>query len=127
MSRAMSIAELACELDKARSEDSYRIAFSNWLDSVYADTTSKDLFTKEPQWGNLSKEKVAYLAATAHFLSNKRGIPAPEWCFKMEYSLESPDFAIDSDGELKYVLLCQSPREFRARNIFLSKNALSRA
>ena len=127
MSRAMSIAELACELDKARSEDSYRIAFSNWLDSVYADTTSKDLFTKEPQWGNLSKEKVAYLAATAHFLSNKRGIPAPEWCFKAKYFLDKPDFAIECGEELKRILIEQSPNEFKVRNIFLSRNALTRA
>lgn len=68
----------------------------------------------------------AYLAATAEELARRFSLPSPEWTAGEDRKLHRPYFAT-SLASLRAVLLLESPPAFRARNLFVSENALSRA
>ena len=68
----------------------------------------------------------AYLAATAETLSTELGLPRPTWIDGAGRALHRPWFALPWAG-MRAVLLIESPPFFRARNLFVSANALSRA
>ncbi len=68
----------------------------------------------------------AFLAAVAHELANKQGWPAPDWAFGEARYLHRPFFPIRA-AAFRATLLLESPPPFRARNLFVTANALSRA
>jgi hypothetical protein len=68
----------------------------------------------------------AYLAAVADHLARQQSWPTPEWAEKPERVLKKPRFAFSSDAGRMF-LLTDSPAAFRARNIFISADALTRA
>ena len=68
----------------------------------------------------------AYLAAVAEHLAYINGFQIPTWVGKENRKLHRPWFASQLAG-LRAVLILESPPAFRARNLFVSENALSRA
>lgn len=68
----------------------------------------------------------AYLAATAEALALRQGWAAPAWAATPGRRLAAPWFALPGHA-LRNILLVESPAPFRARNLFVSANALSRA
>lgn len=68
----------------------------------------------------------AYLSAVAEALSYYDKFPAPRWVFADRFFLRDPWFASSIEG-MKPLLLMESPVFFRRRNLFVSRNALSRA
>lgn len=66
----------------------------------------------------------AYLAATAAYLSQQLKRTPPAWTNQPARTLQRPWFANNSP-HLRAVLLVESPAAFRARNLFVSANALS--
>lgn len=68
----------------------------------------------------------AYLAATAAWLCHQHGLNVPKWAGSNSRALEQPYVAAKT-ANLRALLIEESPPEFRARNIFVSANALSRA
>jgi hypothetical protein len=68
----------------------------------------------------------AYIAATAEELARRFELPQPDWTVGEDRQLRNPWFASPL-AELRAVLLLESPPAFRARNLFVSENALSRA
>jgi hypothetical protein len=79
-----------------------------------------------PRFGELGHVQDAYLAATAEELARKHSLPLPVWTEASERQLHRPWFASPL-AALRAVLLLESPAGFRARNLFVSENALSRA
>jgi hypothetical protein len=75
--------------------------------------------------GDRGRVQDAYLAATAEELARTRKLPAPAWIRDDRRKLHRPWFA-SSLASLRAVLLVESPAAFRARNLFVSANALSR-
>jgi hypothetical protein len=109
--------------------DSFDRCLANLLDSFYAAPTA-DALTEEPpslaaSFGELGQVQDAYLAATAEELANKYKLPAPIWARSPKRALRDPWFASPMSA-LRAVLLLESPPAFRARNLFVSENALSR-
>jgi hypothetical protein len=105
------------------------LVFGDYLDELYhADSTANlsALFADEPEWGALDKRSAAFYAAAAHQLANTLGAKAPKWAMKPEYFLEEPYFSLDAQGPLRLVLIAESPKQFRQRNIFVSANTLTR-
>jgi hypothetical protein len=78
-----------------------------------------------PGQGDIGQIRDAYLAATAEELARGQGFWCPEWTGAAERSLTRPWFA-SSLAALRAVLILESPVGFRARNLFVSRNALSR-
>jgi hypothetical protein len=66
------------------------------------------------------------LSAVAEKLSVEFDLGNLIWVDSIEFILKSPRFGMEVKGNLRLVLLIESPIEFKARNIFVSANALAR-
>ena len=125
--RPKTLAEVAM---LAARGDSFDCCLANFLDEFYAAPTSAALAAvpplRAPQFGELGRVQDAYLAATAEELARRFCLPPPDWTVGEERQLHRPWFATPL-AALRAVLLLESPPAFRARNLFVSENALSRA
>ena len=79
-----------------------------------------------PQFGDIGRVQDAYIAATAEELARRFALRQPDWTVGEDRHLRRPWFATPL-AALRAVLLLESPPAFRARNLFVSENALSRA
>lgn len=114
----------------AAQGDSFDRCLSNFLDDFYAAPTSNALTETPtllaPRFGDTGRVQDAYLAATAEELARRFSLPQPNWTVGEDRQLTRPWFAT-SIAAVRAVLLLESPPAFRARNLFVSENALSRA
>ena len=78
-----------------------------------------------PRFAELGRVQDAYLAATAEELAREFALPVPAWTDGETRRLPRPWFA-SRLASLRAVLILESPAGFRARNLFVSENALSR-
>ena len=116
-----------CEIAAEGGEVSF--AIRDFLDGFYehpdahALTGDPELLAgKIPDGARLD----AYLAAIAEHLCRANGWPAPAWTNAPDRFLELPWFCMNSHAG-RMLLLMDSPSAFRARNIFVSADALARA
>jgi hypothetical protein len=110
--------------------DSFDRCLANFLDEFYA-APSAEAFSDAPPLlaatlGELGQVQDAYLAATAEELARAHQFSVPSWTAAEVRSLHRPWFASPL-AALRPVLLLESPAAFRARNLFVSENALTRA
>lgn len=112
------------------SGDSFDRCLANFLDEFYSSPTAGAFADAPPllapQFGESGQVQDAYLAATAEKLASDNQFPVPAWTTVETRKLHRPWFA-SSLGALRAVLLLESPATFRARNLFISENALTRA
>ena len=110
--------------------DSFDRCLANFLDGFYAAPSAAALQETPallaPHFGELGGVQDAYLAATAEELARRFGFPLPAWTVGEHRQLHRPWFATPL-AAVRAVLLLESPPAFRARNLFVSENALSRA
>lgn len=108
----------------------FDFCLANFLDGFYAAPAAEALSAPPvllaPAMGELGGVRDAYLAATAEHLAWTSGFPVPGWVAADVRKLHRPWFASPL-AALRTVLLLESPAAFRARNLFVSENALSRA
>jgi hypothetical protein len=125
--RPKTLAEVAA---LAVQGDSFDRCLANFLDGFYAAPNAVALATAPallaPQFGDLGRVQDAYIAATAEELARRFSLPQPDWTVGKDRQLRRPWFATPL-AALRAVLLLESPPAFRARNLFVSENALSRA
>jgi hypothetical protein len=125
--RPKTLAEVAA---LAAQGDSFDRCLSNFLDEFYAAPNATALADTPallaPQFGDLGRVEDAYLAATAEELARRFNCPSPAWAASDARALHQPWFASPL-AALRAVLLLESPAAFRARNLFVSENALARA
>jgi hypothetical protein len=114
----------------AAGGDSFDRCLAKFLDGFYSNPKADALMEAPPLLasvgGDLGRVQDAYLAATAEELARRRGYPSPAWVHGEDRRLHRPWFASPL-AALRAVLLLESPPAFRARNLFVSDNALSRA
>ncbi|MBM3837770.1 MAG: hypothetical protein FJ398_07355 [Verrucomicrobia bacterium] len=125
--RPKTLAEVAA---LAAAGDSFDRCLANFLDEFYAAPgaaalTDAPVFLA-PQFGETGRVQDAYLAATAEELARRFNFLSPAWAASAERALHKPWFATPL-AALRAVLLLESPPAFRARNLFVSENALSLA
>lgn len=110
--------------------ESFNLCLANFLDEFYAAPNTAALSTEPnllaPILGELGRVQDAYLAAVAEHLAYTHGLGIPSWVRNENRKLHRPWFASQLAG-LRAVLILESPPAFRARNLFVSENALSRA
>jgi len=125
--RPKTLAEVAA---LAAAGDSFDRCLANFLDEFYAAPNAAALAGTPallaPQFGDTGHVQDAYLAATAEELARRFSFPSPDWAASAERALRKPWFATPL-AAVRAVLLLESPPAFRARNLFVSENALSRA
>ena len=121
-----TLAEVA---DCAARGESFDLCLRNFLDGFYHDPTANALAPEPVRLADkvpaLGPIEDAYLAATAEWLAWAHKLPPPRWAF-IDRSLRRPWFASPL-ASLRALLLLESPAPFRSRNLFVSKDALSRA
>ncbi len=124
--RPKSLAEVAA---LALTGQSFGLSLANFLDEFYAAPNAAALSETPPllapQFGDLGQVQDAYLAATAEELARRFALPMPDWTTNGTRKLHRPWFASPL-ASLRAVLLLESPPSFRARNLFVSENALTR-
>lgn len=112
----------------AVSNGEFSFALRDFLDGFY-ESPSSDALADEPQFldGVIADgaRLDAYLAAVAEHLCRMHGYPLPRWTGQERRFLKLPWFAMKSHSG-RMLLLMDSPSAFRARNIFVSADALSR-
>jgi hypothetical protein len=125
--RPTTLAEVA---QRACEGDSFDRCLANFLDEFYAAPSAEALAEVPPllahKLGESGRVQDAYLGATAEELARVYQLPAPAWAAVEARALRRPWFASRLSA-LRAVLLLESPAAFRARNLFVSENALTRA
>ena len=110
--------------------DSFDRCLANFLDEFYAAPVADALGSEPPllaaRFGDPGRVQDAYLAATAEELVRRFNFPCPAWTSAEQRALHRPWFASPL-AALRAMLLLESPPAFRARKLFVSANALSRA
>ena len=104
-----------------------QVALGNFLDAFYR-RPDVGLLADEPPLlaGSGSQPINAYMAGIAEHLARTYKLAIPAWVFKPCRYLQRPKFGNPSSA-LRATLLIESPPAFRARNIFVTANALDRA
>lgn len=125
--RPGTLAEVAALTEQG---DSFDRCLANFLDEFYAAPSATALAEAPvpltPRFGDIGRVQDAYLAATAEELARHFDFLLPAWTTGDRRQLHRPWFAT-SIAAVRAVLLLESPPGFRARNLFVSANALSRA
>ncbi|MBX3744764.1 MAG: hypothetical protein KF833_05595 [Verrucomicrobiae bacterium] len=110
--------------------ESFDRCLANFLDEFYAAPDARALADTPPRLtqpcGDSGRVQDAYLAATAEELARVWQLSVPAWTADDSRMLHRPWFASPL-AALRAVLLLESPPAFRARNLFVSENALARA
>jgi len=123
--RVSSLAEVAKLSD---SPESFSLAFRDFLDGFY-EAPSDEKLRAEPADPTMALQDGgyahAYLAATAEYLARCFKLEVPRWSLDPARVLDEPRFAMKTH-EGRMFLLLESPSEFRARNIFISADSLTR-
>jgi len=111
-------------------DDSFDRCLANFLDEFYLSPGAAALADEPPllapHQGEQGRIQDAYLAATADELARRFDLPTPAWTASGSRALRRPWFASPL-AALRAALILESPPAFRARNPFVSANALSRA
>ncbi len=124
--RPRTLAEVA---QSTSAGESFDRCLANFLDEFYFSPNENALSQPPellaPKFGDRGRVQDAYLAATAEFLASTNHFQIPSWVLDDERKLHRPWFASEL-ASLRAVLLVESPPTFRARNLFVSENALTR-
>ena len=124
--RPRSLAEVA---ELALKGESFDRCLAEFLDEFRASPTAEALSAPPaflaPSLGEQGRVQDGYLAATAEELARFCSLSCPAWTDDAKRSLHRPWFASPL-ASLRAVLLLESPPAFRARNLFVSANALTR-
>ena len=122
----MNLADVAAAT--ARGEP-FAACLANFLDEFAAGPDPGALaeapIRLAPLLGRAGEVNDAYLAAVADALCIERGYAVPDWATEPDRALRRPWFAMEH-AAMRATLLLESPAPFRARNLFVSENALSR-
>ena len=107
-------------------------AIGNYLDEFYYSMSNEqrqEVLNEEPEWFDGAGEyEKAFIVAMVNKLAVDYNLDTPSWVYKDEYfQLKTPHFAMNAKGDLRLLLLVESPKQFRMRNIFTTANVLSRA
>jgi hypothetical protein len=125
--RPKTLAEVA---QLALNGESFDRCLANFLDEFYAapeaDALADTPASLAPTLGESGQVQDAYLAATAEELARAHRFSVPAWVAAETRKLHHPWFASPL-AALRAVLILESPAAFRARNLFVSENALTRA
>lgn len=119
------------ELMHANVNPNYNFShyMGDFLDQFYRlgkEERSSSIAEEPTMYSDLSSWYYAYIAAAVHQLCLKYGIDCPAWALDKKYVLKEPKFAMDAKGDLRLILIAESPYPFKARNLFVPDNVLSR-
>ena len=107
----------------AEDFDSWKIHLFNFADRFRCERNIA--LIQNPPIQELDARRRALIASTVEMLCVELGMCSPDWCRGIR-GLDTPWFVSGVDS-LKAMALVEAPVPFRARNIFVLENFLSRA
>lgn len=113
----------------AKDIEQFAIHCGNFLDEFYRSSPEQRqcMINQEPDADDCLPDHILpFLAGMVHKLCNDYAIACPNWIHKDCYVLNEPHFWLDAKGTLRFLLLVESPIEFKIRNLFVAANALTR-
>lgn len=120
--RPASLAEVA---NRHLAGEPFDPLLREFLDAFYSGSPESRPGRLDAEPPSIAGVHDAYLAAVGEHLARRFGLPIPAWTEGPERFLRVPFFAGGLES-LKAVLLAESPLAFRRRQLFVSRNALSR-
>lgn len=116
-------------INKLNNENN-SILIGNFLDDIRFNfsnnSLNKNYFDIEPIWPNIKIQTVAFFTGCLHSLCHEFKYKVPKWMYNQNYFLTEPYFSMNAKGNLRLILLGESPKEFRIRNIYVTNNVLRR-
>lgn len=106
--------------------ENVNFALANFLDDFRANPSYDYIKDSILDIDTLSDIEKATFAATVDALCHEKQITRPNWIFDPSTYLDKPHFTMNAKGGLRIVLLRESPRWFRSRNLFVTANCLDR-
>ena len=107
------------------SWNSFWLMFGTFLDRFYAEK-DVNLLKEEPLWDDIPKEIQSFVSSSVDYLSNSINEKTPTWAMNKKYELKEPFFPSDLKGDIRAVMLIESPIEYKVRNIYVLGNVLTR-
>jgi len=130
----MTVGELV-DKTMAKRED-FGFYLRNFLDDFYAlnQQGKQNVLISAVRYDEVCRRELSFVAAVVEKLADDYGLACPDWIFDRRlYSADPvfPAFLERTDPEkkskLRIALMVESPPQFKVRNIFVSRNCLSRA
>ncbi len=125
---AQRIPSLKAVSETIAEDGALSFALRDFLDGFYEQPCERAFADEPPRLDGLVKDGArqdAYLAAVAEHLCRINDWRIPAWTRKSWRYLALPWFGMNSHAG-RMLLIMDSPSAFRARNIFVSADALSR-
>ena len=107
------------------SWNNFWLMFGTFLDEFYKNKNI-EMLNEEPVWGEIPKTIQSFVCASVDYLAHEIGEESPRWVMNKKYELEEPFFPSDLKGDIRAVMLIESPIEYKVRNIYVLANVLSR-
>ena len=101
-------------------------ARNNFLDEFRANPTFDMIKDSVLDLDNLTDVNKSMMAATVDELCGECHIKRPDWIFDESTYLDKPYFALNAKGDLRIILIQESPKWYRSRNLFVSANCSER-
>jgi len=111
--------------ERCASED-VNFALANFLDDFRRSPSYDYIKDSVLDLDNLSEVEKATFAAVVDAMCSECHVKRPDWIFDPSTYLDKPHFTMNAKGGLRVVLLKESPRWFRSRNLFVTANCLAR-
>ena len=107
-------------------DEAFEFARSNFLDSFRMSPCLEMIQDSILDVDSLSEIEKSILAATVDELCGEQHMQRPDWIFDPQTYLKKPFFAMNAKGPLRVILLQESPKWYRCRNLFVTANCSSR-
>jgi hypothetical protein len=126
------IFQIISDCDPQSRQSVLWLHFGDFLDYFYHQNRTHDerygLLAEEPEdFYDIPQTTYAFMASSVHKLCDDYMLPPPAWVFHEKYYLKDPYFSLNAKGDLRLILITESPVQFKMRHIFTSSNTLSRA
>lgn len=108
------------------STEQLGLATNNFLDDFRANPSFEMIEDSVLDLENLTDVNKALLAATVDELCHDFRITRPDWIFDSRTYLDDPYFSMNAKGPLRIILIQESPKWYRSRNLFVSANCSQR-
>lgn len=121
-----SLKDMIDDYNREKSWERYWVYMGNFLDEFYSNPNLWSVID-EPEFGETCPDYIStFTAASCEYLCNKYKFYPPSWCMKDKYILKEPSFPSGAKGPLRFILLQESPIEYKSRNMYVGNNVLSR-
>lgn len=111
--------------ERCLTED-INFVLANFLDDFRAQPSYDYIKDSILDIKKLSDVEKATIAAVVDAMCHELNVNRPNWIMDPSTFLTEPHFAMNAKGEFRLILLRESPRWFRSRNLFVTANCLDR-